>query len=98
MRFQLHTLQLLPGPERPSYAGAAVEVLEGLDGRLWVRHEGRIIAAQEAPPSPVFLRNGHERSTHLFLPRPSAPTAWVKAGKHLSIRWTQGQRARTVAV
>ena len=28
MRFQLHTLQLLPGAERPSYAGAAVEVLE----------------------------------------------------------------------
>ena len=42
VRFQLHTLQLLPGPERPSYAGAAVEVLEGLDGRLTVRHEGHI--------------------------------------------------------
>ena len=26
VRFQLHTLQLLPGAERPSYAGAAVEV------------------------------------------------------------------------
>ena len=57
MRFQLHTLQLLPGLERPSYAGAAVEVLKGLDGRLSVRHEGRILAAQEARPSPVFLRN-----------------------------------------
>ena len=61
VRFQLHTLQLLAGPERPSYAGAAVEVLEGLDRRLSVRHEGRIIAAQAAPPSPVFLRNGHGR-------------------------------------
>ncbi len=59
VRFQLDTLQLLPGPERPSYAGAAVEVLKGLDGRLSVQHEGRILAAQEAPPSPVFLRNGH---------------------------------------
>ena len=62
VKFQLHTLQLLPEPERPSYAGAVVEVLEGLDGldgRLRVRHEGRIINAQEAPPSPVFLRNGH---------------------------------------
>ena len=37
VRFQLHTLQLLPGPERPSYAGATVEVLEGLDRRLSVR-------------------------------------------------------------
>lgn len=58
VKFQLHTLQLLPEPERPSYAGAVVDVLEGLDGRLRVRHEGRIINAQEAPPSPVFLRNG----------------------------------------
>ena len=58
MKFQLHTLQLLPEVERPSYAGAVVEVLEGLDGRLRVRHEGRIIKTQEAPPSPVFLRNG----------------------------------------
>ena len=58
VRFQLHTLQLLPGAERPSYAGAAVEVLESLDGRLSVRHEGRIVPAQEAPPSPGVLRNG----------------------------------------
>ena len=28
VRFQLHTLQLLPGRERPSYAGAAGELLE----------------------------------------------------------------------
>ena len=34
---QLHTLQLLPGRERPSYAGAAGEVLERLDGGLSVR-------------------------------------------------------------
>ena len=53
VRFQLHTLQLLPCPKRPSYAGAAVEVLEGLDGQLSVRHEGRIVPAQGAPPSPV---------------------------------------------
>ena len=57
VKFQLHTLQLLPGPERSSYVGAAVEVLEGPAGRLSVRREGRIIASQEAPPSPVFLRN-----------------------------------------
>ena len=72
--------QLLPGPERPSYAGAAVEVLEGLDGRLLVRHEGRIVAAQEAPPSPVFLRNGHGRS---------APVPVLPSGANgLGERWT----------
>ena len=51
----------------PSYGGATVEVLEGLDGQLSVRHEGRIIAAQEAPPSPAFLRNGHELYKSLTL-------------------------------
>ena len=80
VRFQLHTLQLLPDAERPSYAGAAVEVLEGLDGRLSVRREGRILPAQEAPPSPVFLRNGHGRS---------APVPVPPSGAHgLGERWT----------
>ena len=34
VKFHRHTLQLLPQLERPSYAGATVEVLESLDGRL----------------------------------------------------------------
>ena len=55
-------------------------VLAGLDGRLSLRHEGRILAAQEAPPSPVFLRNGHQRSAT----SPVAPS-----GAHgLGERWT----------
>ena len=33
-------------------------VLEGLDGRLSVQHEARIIAAQEAPPNAGSLRKG----------------------------------------
>ena len=80
VRFQLHTLQLLPRPERPSYAGAAVEVLESLDGRLSVRHEGRIVLAQEAPPSPVFLRDRHERSAPVPVPSSGA--------NGLGERWT----------
>ncbi len=80
VRFKLHTLQLLPGPERPSYAGVVVEVLEGLDGQLRVRHDGRIIAALEAPSSPVFLRNGHGCS---------APVSVPTSGAHgLGERWT----------
>ncbi len=58
VKSQRHTLQLLPGRLRRSSAGAAVLVLHGLDGRLSLQHEGRIIAAQEAPPSPGSLRNG----------------------------------------
>ena len=58
VKFHRHTLQILPGRQRPSYAGAVVVVLEGLDGRLSLQHEGRIIASQEAPPSPGALRSG----------------------------------------
>ena len=65
MKFQRHTLQLLPDRQRRSYAGAVVVVLHGLDGRLSVQHEGRIIAAQEAPPSPVLQRTitGYHRTS-----------------------------------
>ncbi len=58
VKFHRHTLQLLPDPKRRSYAGAAVVVLEGLDGRLALEHEGRIIASQDAPPGPRVLRSG----------------------------------------
>ena len=95
VRFQLHTLQLLPGPERPSYAGAAVGVLEGLDGQLRVRHDGRIIAAQRRPP----VRYSSETATgvpHLCLSRPPAPTAWANAGPRPSNHWTQGSRTRRI--
>ena len=81
VRFQLHTLQLLPEPERPSYAGAAVEG-PGRTGRLAVgaARKGRIINAQEAPPSPVFLRNGHQNSAAV----PVAPSGANGLGE----RWT----------
>ena len=55
-------------------------VLEGLDGRLSLQHEGRIIASQDAPPSPVFLRNGHGCS-------PTAPVP-TSGASGLGERWT----------
>ena len=70
VRFQLHTLQLLPGRDRPSYAGAVVVVLEGMDGRLSLQHEGRIIASQDAPPSPASLRSRNETSPDATIPTP----------------------------
>ena len=57
-----------------------MEVLEALDGRLSVRHEGRIIASQEAPPSPVFLRNDHGASASVPVP--------TSAAHGLGERWT----------
>ena len=62
VKYYRHTLQLLPSQQRRSYAGAVVVVLEGLDGRLSLQHEGRIIASQEAPPSPASLRSRNETS------------------------------------
>ena len=80
VRFHLRTLQLLPGSERPSYAGATVEVREGLDGQLSVRHEGRITATQEATPGPAFRRNGHQT--------PAVPPAAPIGVSHWDERWT----------
>ena len=64
VRYRWRTLQLLPGTDRPSYAGAAVDVLEGLDDSLAVQHEGRDIPSQEAPPRPSVLRGFAGRTTH----------------------------------
>ena len=64
VRYRWRTLQLLPCTDRPSYAGAAVNVLEGLDGRLAVQHEERIVPSQEAPPRPSVLRGFTKRTTH----------------------------------
>jgi hypothetical protein len=51
-----HTLQLLPGTERLSYARARVEIQERLDGSLVVTHQGNLVASKEAPPHAVPLR------------------------------------------
>ena len=56
VKYNWRTLQLLPGKERPSYAGAQLEVHEGLDGQLLVQYRGRTIPTQEAPPCPGVLR------------------------------------------
>jgi DNA-binding NarL/FixJ family response regulator len=68
VKYRWRTLQLLPDRARPSYAGSVVEVLEGLDGRLAVQHEGRIVASQEAPPRPSILRSFDTRTVHTTVP------------------------------
>ena len=56
VKYRWRTLQLLPGPERTSYAGARVEVLERPGGELSVLHQGETIASREAPPRAGVLR------------------------------------------
>ena len=68
VKYYSHTLQLLPTQQRRSYAGAVVVVPEALDGRLSLQHEGRIIASQEAPPSPASLRSRNETSPAATIP------------------------------
>ena len=76
VKYRQCTLQLLPGTERPTYAGADVDVLERLDGHLIVEHEGRVIPSQDAPARPNVLRavNGH--STHTTLERNGLGSRW----------------------
>ena len=71
VKYRWRTLQLLPGRERRSYAGAVVDVLEGLDGQLAVRYRGEIIPSQEAPPRPGKLRSFNGSSSHKSGPRPN---------------------------
>ncbi len=68
VKYRWRTLQLLPDRGRPSYAGSVADVLEGLDGRLSVQHEGCIVASQEAPPRPSILRSFDTRSVHTAVP------------------------------
>ena len=68
VRLGEHTLQLLPGPERTSYARARVQIQERLDGSLVVTYQGRVIGSRPAPPNPMTLR---ARSTGVRLALPA---------------------------
>ena len=70
MNYYRHTLHLLPSQQRRSYAGAVVVVLEDLDGRLSLQHEGRIIASLDAPPSSASLRSRNETSAATSISTP----------------------------
>ena len=67
-------------------------VLEGLDGRLSLQHEGRIIASQEAPPSPASLRSRNETLPAATIPTPLSRTRVKTFG--CSSR-TAGRKARS---
>ena len=95
VKFQLHTLQLLPEPERPSYSGAVVEVLED-----WTAGSG--CAMRDASSTPGRRRPARHSSATameirpLLLPRPPGPNTLTSAGQRHSSHWTQGQRMRRI--
>ena len=78
VRYRRSTLQLLPGMERPTYAGVKVDVLEGLDGQLIVEHEGQLIPSQEAPPRPNILRGVNGYPSHAPPDRNGLGGRWVR--------------------
>ena len=57
VRYHRKSLQLFPGTDRPSYAGARVEVQERLDGRILVKCGEEVLTPQEAPPLADELRS-----------------------------------------
>ncbi len=76
VQYHGQTLQLFPDVERPSYAGARVEVQERLDGRILVRHQGKRLNPQEAPPLAAQLRAQVAAGPVVVaLPHPD-PTDW----------------------
>ena len=76
VQYHGQALQLFPSMERPSYAGARVEVQERLDGRLLIRHREQILTPQEAPPLAAELRTRVAAGPVVVsLPDPD-PTDW----------------------
>jgi hypothetical protein len=56
VKYRWRTLQILPEPGAPSYAGVTVEVQERLDGSIVLYCKGRVLSTREAPPRPGILR------------------------------------------
>ena len=82
VKYRWRTLQLLPGMERPSYAGTVVEVLEGLDGQLAVRYQDRERSSPARRRRPVLAYS--EASTalpHTGRSLGSTSTVWAGAGR-----------------
>jgi hypothetical protein len=58
IKYQWHTLQLLPSSDRRSYTGVRAELQIRLDGNMVVLHDGQVIPSREAPPRAEVLRSG----------------------------------------
>ena len=63
VQYQWRVLQLLPGADRPSYAGLQVDLLERADGELMIRYQGEAVDFQEGDQrSPSLWGEGTGRS------------------------------------
>lgn len=56
VQYHQRNLQLFPDADKPSYAGAHVEIQERLDGQILACYQGKILTPQDAPPLAATLR------------------------------------------
>ena len=78
VKYQWRVLQLLPGAERPSYAGLRVEVLERADGELLIRYHGEAVDFQRSHRLPRRC-GAQPASAPLVRNCRRAPLAWSTA-------------------
>ena len=93
VKYRWRTLQLLPGTERRSYAGAVVDGAGRPGRQLAVRYRGEIIPSQEAPPRPGILRSFNGSSSHGTHPRPDLnglSRRWRRPWQHLVAQMDAG--------
>ena len=98
VRYRRSTLQLLPGMERPTYAGVKVDALEGLDGQLIVEHEGQLIPSQEAPPRPNILRGVNGYPSHAPPYRNGLGSRWERVLASLDRERAEENRSATTTM
>jgi transposase len=92
VKYDCHTLQLLPGTEHPSYAGNRIEIQKRLDGALIVCYQGQVISTREAPPRPGLLRSGDRIPGHEPAPIPQ----WLDSILRQNESWGK-QRSKKAA-
>lgn len=111
VRFGGAHLQLLPSPDRASWARAQVEVHEQLDGGVAVFYQGILLAARPAPPDAPTLRaragpralpqGGPQKSQPSARPQatpaptPSPRTPWKPGPNHPWKRSIVGRRTKS---
>ena len=95
VKFQLHTLQLLPGTGTPQLCRCS----GGGSWKDWTAGsrcgtKGTSLLPRRHHPVRYFSETATGVSQLLRSCHP-APTAWANTGQRLANRWTQGQRTRT---
>ena len=76
VQYHGRVLQLFPHADRPSYAGARVEVQEHLDGSLLVSYRGMVLTPSEAPALAASLRAQAKPIPKEISPAPEQTAEW----------------------